>query len=209
MSIVSRQSEGLRRRSGQGVAQSRTAVPSRASVSCKSASGSQEGTGSTDSLSVPEWVPTQANPAFEFLNSTTFDVKQWGVYQKYAAKYVEDPAFQQLVGWKAIPEMINGRLCMLGFTGALFAEVLGGKPLLTQLAAGSQAVFLTSLLVVIGSCVPAVKGVKGDYVEALKDTYTLPKGVFTESMERVHGRLAMVAMASMILFETISGRALL
>lgn len=55
----------------------------------------------------------------------------------------------------------------------------------------------------------AVQGVKGDYVEALKDTYTLPKGVFTEAMERVHGRLAMVAMGSMILFETVSGRALL
>lgn len=54
-----------------------------------------------------------------------------------------------------------------------------------------------------------VQGVKGDYVEALKDNYTLPKGVFTEPMERVHGRLAMVAMFTMILFETISGKALL
>lgn len=44
-----------------------------------------------------------------------------------------------------------------GFTGALFAEVLGGKPVLTQLAAGPQAVFFASLLVVVGSCVPAVK----------------------------------------------------
>lgn len=54
-----------------------------------------------------------------------------------------------------------------------------------------------------------VQGVKGDYVEALKDSYTLPKGVFTEPMERVHGRLAMVAMFTMILFEAISGKALL
>lgn len=209
--MLSYQAEGVRAFSG--AVQSRSAAPtgSRAIVSCKSVSGAQEGAKSTDAetLTTPEWVPEQVNPAFSFLNSTSFDLKEWSLYQQYAAKYVEDPAYQQLVGWKTIPEQINGRLCMLGFTGALFAELFGGKPVLTQLAAGPQEVFFVSLLIVVGSCIPAVKGVKGDYVEALKDNYMLPKGVFTEAMERVHGRLAMVAMFTMILFETTFGRALL
>jgi hypothetical protein len=32
------------------------------------------------------------------------------------AKFAEDPAFKQLFGWKNVPELINGRLSMLGAT---------------------------------------------------------------------------------------------
>lgn len=38
------------------------------------------------------------------------------VYKEKLAKYVEDPAFKQCVGWKSVPELVNGRLSMLGTT---------------------------------------------------------------------------------------------
>lgn len=45
------------------------------------------------------------------------------VYKEKLAKYVEDPAFKQCVGWKSIPELVNGRLSMLGTipTAVLFS----------------------------------------------------------------------------------------
>lgn len=45
-------------------------------------------------------------------------------------------------------------------------------------------------------------------MEALKDV-SLPEGVFTEDMERVHGRLAMLGLISMLLIETVTGKAVL
>jgi hypothetical protein len=44
-----------------------------------------------------------------------------------------------------------------GFLAAASAEIFGAGPVTTQLAAAPQAVFLISLLIVVGSCVPAVK----------------------------------------------------
>jgi hypothetical protein len=53
------------------------------------------------------------------------------------------------------------------------------------------------------------QGTEGNYLDSLKDTYTLPEGVFTEANERVHGRLAMVGLGSMILLELLKGSAVL
>jgi hypothetical protein len=47
------------------------------------------------------------------------------VYKEKLAKYVEDPAYKQLVGWKNIPELVNGRLSMLGaFPHAVLQDAL-------------------------------------------------------------------------------------
>jgi hypothetical protein len=54
-----------------------------------------------------------------------------------------------------------------------------------------------------------IQGAKGEYLEALRDTYVLPEGVFTESLERVHARLAMLGIATLLLIELCKGSALL
>jgi hypothetical protein len=56
---------------------------------------------------------------------------------------------------------------------------------------------------------PPLQGTKGEYLESLRDTYTLPEGVFTEAMEKVHGRLAMVGLGGLVLVELLKGSALL
>jgi Chlorophyll A-B binding protein len=53
------------------------------------------------------------------------------------------------------------------------------------------------------------QGVKGEYVESLRESFTVPQGLFTESMERVHGRLAMLGLTGLILVELVKGSALL
>jgi hypothetical protein len=56
---------------------------------------------------------------------------------------------------------------------------------------------------------PHSQGAKGEYMESLRDTYTLPEGVFTEAMEKVHGRLAMLGLGGLIAVELLKGSALL
>jgi hypothetical protein len=60
-----------------------------------------------------------------------------------------------------------------------------------------------------GSIIPIVKGTEGGYLKSLRETYTLPEGVFTEPNERVHSRLAMVGLGAMIALELLKGSALL
>lgn len=54
-----------------------------------------------------------------------------------------------------------------------------------------------------------MQGTKGDYVEAVRDTYSIPDGVFTEAMERVHARLAMVGLSTLVALELVAGHAIL
>ncbi len=56
---------------------------------------------------------------------------------------------------------------------------------------------------------PPPQGTEGDYLSALRDTYAVPENVFTESNERVHGRLAMLGLGALILLELVAGRAIL
>jgi hypothetical protein len=56
---------------------------------------------------------------------------------------------------------------------------------------------------------PCVQGTQGDYVDAVRDTYSIPDGIFTEALERVHARLAMVGLGGLVALELIFGRAIL
>lgn len=63
----------------------------------------------------------------------------------------------QALGWKALPETINGRLAMLGFAAGALAELLGAGSLLQQFAFAPQPVVLTLVLLTVASVVPIVK----------------------------------------------------
>lgn len=54
-----------------------------------------------------------------------------------------------------------------------------------------------------------VQGTQGDYVDAVRDTYSIPDGIFTEALERVHARLAMVGLSTLVILELVAGRAIL
>lgn len=64
------------------------------------------------------------------------------------------------------------------------AEILGAGPLLLQLSKYPQPVLAVMLLITAGSIIPVVKGSEGGYLQSLRETYTIPEGVFTESLVR-------------------------
>lgn len=64
------------------------------------------------------------------------------------------------------------------------------------MASGPQSVVLTIALITVATLVPIVKGTQGDYLRSLYDTYALPEDLFTEKLELVHGRLAMLGECS-------------
>jgi hypothetical protein len=71
-----------------------------------------------------------------------------------------------------------------GFVAGASAEILGAGPLLGQLSKFPQPVLAVMLLITAGSIIPVVKGSEGGYLQSLRETYTIPEGVFTEPLVR-------------------------
>eukprot|EP00878_Enallax_costatus_P002886 GHUV01003080.1.p2 GENE.GHUV01003080.1~~GHUV01003080.1.p2 ORF type:complete len:200 (+),score=72.48 GHUV01003080.1:104-703(+) len=164
---------------------------------------------SINKLPQPDWLPKEAQPVLDFLNATDFDIKQTRFYKDNLQKYVENKYVVDSTGWKQLPESINGRAAMIGFVAGAAAELLGAGPILLQLSKSPQPVLAVLALITAGSIIPIVKGTEGGYLKSLRETYTIPEGVFTEPNERVHGRLAMVGLGAMIVIELLKGSALL
>ncbi|GLC41692.1 hypothetical protein PLESTB_000687900 [Pleodorina starrii] len=176
----------------------------RRSLVCKAEADSAPSTSKT-----PEWIPEQAGPLLKFLESTDVKLDDVEAYKTYVKPYVESEFFKLSTGWKELPETINGRAAMIGFVAAAGAEILGSGSILSQLSRAPQSVLLVLALVVASSAIPIYKGIQGDYLSSLRDTYSVPEGVFTEANEKVHGRLAMLGLTALLLLEMVTGRALL
>lgn len=163
----------------------------------------------------PSWLPEQAKPVLAWftaedvqLSSVLKSVTSTDLYAK-VQPYAESPVAQDSYGWKKLPETINGRAAMIGFVAGALAELLGAGSLLTQLASAPQLVVLTLGLITAGSIIPVAKATAGGYLESLRDSYGLPEGVFTEASEKLHGRIAMLGLGSLLAIELVIGRALL
>eukprot|EP01026_Neomeris_dumetosa_P046059 TRINITY_DN3913_c0_g1_i3.p1 TRINITY_DN3913_c0_g1~~TRINITY_DN3913_c0_g1_i3.p1 ORF type:complete len:247 (-),score=6.13 TRINITY_DN3913_c0_g1_i3:140-829(-) len=161
-----------------------------------------------DELSMPDWMPEQGKEVLKIFSSTDFDVKAQPLYKEKLAKYIETDLFQNCIGWKALPESIHGRLAMIGFLTGVLAEIFGAGSMLNQFGSFPAPVTIFVVLITAGSIIPIVKGTEGDYMDSLRDQYSVPAGVFTESMERLHGRLAMVGLSVIFLVEALSNSAL-
>jgi hypothetical protein len=163
--------------------------------------------------------------------------------QSNLQQYVENKYVTESTGFKALPEIINGRAAMIGektpactvsnqsptaisltaqaqqqslsysavympswpihamaddiccfccnhhcppagFVAGASAEILGAGPLLLQLSKYPQPVLVVMALITAGSIIPVVKGSEGGYLQSLRETYTIPEGVFTEPLVR-------------------------
>merc|ERR1712003_546568 len=101
-------------------------------------------------------------------------------------------------GWA--PEVINGRLAMVGILAGLGAEFAKGKSIPTQFADHFGAFFFASALVIAASFVP---GIGNPAVMKKND------GMWTANAEMLNGRVAMVALALTIAVEAFTKSALL
>eukprot|EP00775_Hariotina_reticulata_P007000 gene7000-7214_t len=137
-------------------------------------------------------VPEALKPVVQFLSATDFKLEQTDLYKNTLKQYLENKYVVDSTGFKELPETINGRAAMIGFVAGASAEILGAGPFLLQLSKYPQPVLALLALITAGSIIPIVKGTEGGYLKSLRETYTIPEDVFTETNERIYGRLAML-----------------
>lgn len=94
------------------------------------------------------------------------------------------------------PEIVNGRLAMLGFVAALAAELRTDETVARQLSQEPTLICLTFVLLIAGSLVPILGGKQ----ESL--------GPFTPQAEILNGRAAMLGFAALLAAEAVRGSAL-
>lgn len=86
----------------------------------------------------------------------------------------------EVMGFSGAPEIINGRLAMLGFVAALGAELNSGESVVKQLSDEPTLISLTFIIFAAASLVPAFAQRKPDII-----------GPFNPQAEMTNGRAAM------------------
>merc|ERR1719271_822684 len=97
------------------------------------------------------------------------------------------------MAFSAAPEIINGRLAMLGFV----AELASGKSVVAQMAMGQPQILFHFALFAAASLIPIMKGAKEEEF-----------GPFSPKAELLNGRAAMIGFALLLVLEGTSGSAL-
>merc|ERR1712113_937915 len=104
-------------------------------------------------------------------------------------------------GWA--PEVINGRLAMLGLFAGLGAELAKGESIPTQFADHFSSFLGAFIVITAASFIPGLSSADANPAK-------LPKkdGPWTPYAEMINGRVAMTALAVTIAIEAISGQPL-
>lgn len=89
------------------------------------------------------------------------------------------------------PEMINGRLAMLGFVAAVGAEIATGQDVFTQWSERPGAIVAAGVTIIVASLVPFLRGDRNDKRVS----------IFSPTAEVINGRAAMVGFACLLIFE--------
>ncbi|KAF5827210.1 chloroplast carotene biosynthesis related protein [Dunaliella salina] len=104
------------------------------------------------------------------------------------------PTVQEVMGFSGAPEIINGRLAMLGFVAALGAELSSGDSVVKQISEEPTLISLTFILFSAASLVPAFARTRPETI-----------GPFNPQAEMTNGRAAMIGFAAMLILENIRG----
>ena len=116
-----------------------------------------------------------------------------------AASSAGQPSLMELMSFGgAAPETNNGRLAMLGFVAALFAELASGESVVKQLADEPTGIALAFILFSAATLIPLTRGQTGE-AEAF--------GPFTAAAEKLNGRAAMIGFAALLIVEGVRGAA--
>merc|ERR1719181_749157 len=98
--------------------------------------------------------------------------------------------------FSAAPEIINGRLAMLGFVAAFGAELASGKSVVAQMSMDQPQILFHFALFAAASLIPIMKGAKEEEF-----------GPLTPKAELLNGRAAMIGFALLLVLEGSSGSA--
>merc|ERR1712176_1505052 len=132
-----------------------------------------------------DWTPTPLEEDKPQPTETVMNEDKWNTTMGFA-------------GWA--PEVINGRLAMVGILAGLGAELAKGVSIPTQFANHFGAFFFASAVVIAASFVPGI----GNPAEKKKFD-----GPWTAQAEMLNGRVAMVALALTIAVEAATKSSLL
>lgn len=94
------------------------------------------------------------------------------------------------MGFGGSPEIINGRLAMMGFVAALGAELSSGESVLRQLSEQPAGTAIFFALIIAASLIPAFANKKPEAI-----------GFLTPAAELSNGRFAMIGFAAMMILE--------
>ena len=97
------------------------------------------------------------------------------------------------------PEIVNGRLAMLGFVSGAAAEITSGETTLSQFSAHHWAFVLAAVLFTAASFMPRFQG------ETTAKPESKENGMWKASTELLNGRAAMVGLSAMFVQEAITG----
>ncbi|XP_058105306.1 early light-induced protein 1, chloroplastic-like [Magnolia sinica] len=98
------------------------------------------------------------------------------------------------------PEIINGRLAMVGFVSAIGVELAKGDGVVAQLANGGLPWFVgTTIVLSLASLIPLFKGVSPQ---------SKSDGLMTSNAELWNGRFAMLGLVALVFTEYLTGGAL-
>ncbi|KAG2432457.1 hypothetical protein HXX76_008802 [Chlamydomonas incerta] len=96
------------------------------------------------------------------------------------------------------PEIVNGRLAMLGFVSAVAAEMVSGEGVLKQWSEEPTGIAIAFILFISGSMVTAFRPRRDEKL-----------GPFTPQAELLNGRAAMIGFAAMLAIEIAMGKPLI
>eukprot|EP00793_Prasinoderma_coloniale_P002890 PRCOL_00002372-RA len=97
------------------------------------------------------------------------------------------------------PEVVNGRLAMLGFVAGAAAEMNSGQTALSQFTDSHLAFIIATAHIMLASYIPIINGEKSAAPE------TMEEGMWKASSELQNGRAAMVGLTCMFVQEAITG----
>lgn len=114
-----------------------------------------------------------------------------------AAKEAKPMGFGDLMAFSGAPEIINGRLAMLGFVAALGAELSTGESVLRQFSDEPTGIILTAITFWVATLIPMLNSAKREAF-----------GPLGPDAELTNGRAAMLGFASLLVIESLTGKAL-
>eukprot|EP01023_Acetabularia_acetabulum_P028079 TRINITY_DN26544_c0_g1_i3.p1 TRINITY_DN26544_c0_g1~~TRINITY_DN26544_c0_g1_i3.p1 ORF type:complete len:172 (-),score=16.64 TRINITY_DN26544_c0_g1_i3:136-651(-) len=125
----------------------------------------------------------------------SLDVKQSPIKNQEVQKGRSNTSFFDIMKFNGIaPEVINGRLAMLGIVSAAIHEFQTGQTIIQQVQNASVLEWLWYVLWIYASLIPMIKGAR---MEAF--------GKFTPRAEITNGRAAMLGFGVLLFLEIQTG----